>query len=229
MATIFIFLLVANWMELIPGVDSIGLMHHPEPGINGHRVAEIGSTGIYYLDVSTNLQEKSGIAPMAGEASTGEVANEAPCGVGDICVVTPFVRAAATDLNLTLALAIIAVIAVQVFGVEALGFGYFAKFINTPALEHGGMGYMDFVVGLLEIISELAKIISLAFRLFGNIFAGQVLLFVLAFLIPYLLPIPFFALEIFVGAMQAFVFAMLMLVFASMAMIPHHAEEEGAH
>ena len=91
------------------------------------------------------------------------------------------------------------------------------------------MGAMDFVVGLLEIISELAKIVSFGFRLFGNIFAGQVLLFVMTFLVATLLPAIFYGLELFVGLIQAFVFSMLLLVFSTMAMAGHGHDDEEHH
>jgi F-type H+-transporting ATPase subunit a len=86
---------------------------------------------------------------------------------------------------------------------------------------------MDFIVGLLELISEIAKIISFGFRLFGNIFAGQVLLFVMAFLVATMLPSIFYGLELFVGLIQAFVFAMLVLVFSAMAMQKHDHGDHG--
>jgi F-type H+-transporting ATPase subunit a len=233
MATIFIFLIVANWMELIPGVDSIGIMHHPEGSVKGHEVAAIGNSNILYLNVKPEARDGVSLDQLVamgdGEDEAHAEEGHEACAPGDMCVVTPFVRAAATDLNLTLALALIAVVTVQVFGVQELGIGYFAKFFNTPALERGGMGYMDFVVGLLEIVSELAKVVSFAFRLFGNIFAGQVLLFVMSFLIPFMLPTVFYGLELFVGAIQAFVFAMLTLVFISMSMVGHHGDESEHH
>jgi F-type H+-transporting ATPase subunit a len=211
MATIFLLLLVANWMELIPGVDSIGLIHHAEAdkGIAGHEVRQLGG-GVYILDVDP--QYRKGRLPAEGE---------------ELFVVTPFVRAAATDLNLTIGLALTAVVAIQVFGISALGPDYFSKFLNLKAL--GGGGVMDFIVGLLESVAEVAKIISFGFRLFGNIFAGQVLLFVMAFLIPFFLPVIFYGLELFVGAIQAFVFGMLTLVFVTMAMAAHHDEEAEHH
>jgi F-type H+-transporting ATPase subunit a len=133
----------------------------------------------------------------------------------EVGVLVPFLRAAATDLNFTLALAIISMFMVQFYGIQALGLGYFSKFIN---LKGGAMG---FIVGIIETISEIAKVISFAFRLFGNIFAGQVLLFVMAFLVPWLLPIPFYGLELFVHFIQALVFALLTLVFFSGAVVSH--------
>jgi F-type H+-transporting ATPase subunit a len=211
-ATIFLLLLVANWMELLPGVDSIGLIHHAdaEEGIAGHPVRELGNTGIHILDVQK--QYRAGRLPEEGE---------------ELFVVTPFVRAAATDLNLTIGLALTAVVVVQVFGLSALGLAYLNKFVNLKALVEGG--FMDLIIsnfiGFLEIIAEVSRVLSFSFRLFGNIFAGQVLLFVMAFMIPFIVPVVFYGLELFVGAIQAFVFAMLTLVFIATAMIGHGDEQ----
>ncbi len=88
-----------------------------------------------------------------------------------------------------------------------------------------GMGFIDMFVGVLETISEFSKIISFSFRLFGNIFAGEVLLGVMAFLIPYLMSLPFFGLEIFVGVVQALVFMMLTVAFFVIAVSGHGGEE----
>jgi F-type H+-transporting ATPase subunit a len=107
----------------------------------------------------------------------------------------------------------------QVVGYQAQGLRYFSKFISFKDV-------LGLIVGPLEAVSELAKIISFSFRLFGNVFAGEVLLAVLAFIVPYLVSIPFFALELFVGLMQAFVFAMLTLVFMAMATMGHGSEGE---
>ena len=103
-----------------------------------------------------------------------------------------------------------------------------------PALGNAGknpMGIMDFGVGILEIISELSKIISFSFRLLANIFAGQILLFVIPFLVATMLPGAIYGLELFVGVIQAFVFFMLTLVFSKLAMEGHgdDHEEEHAH
>ena len=113
-------------------------------------------------------------------------------------------------------------VSVQIFGVRELGFSYFAKFFNLPALMNkGALGIIDFGVSILEIISELSKVLSLSLRLFGNLFAGTILLFVLMFLIPIGATVVFFLLEVFIGLMQAFVFGMLTLVFIGMAFIGH--------
>jgi F-type H+-transporting ATPase subunit a len=142
------------------------------------------------------------------------------CGEGHV---VPILRAPSADLNVTLAFAIVAVVLIQVFGFQALGVGYLTKFFN---FREGGMG---FFVGILELISEFVRIIAFAFRLFGNIFAGEVILVVMAFLFPYILPLPFYGLELFVGFMQAFIFSVLTLVFMSIATISHGGHDEHGH
>lgn len=126
----------------------------------------------------------------------------------------PLFRSPSADLNTTLALAIISVTFIQICGVKWQGPKYFSKFINFSSP-------INFYVGILELISEIAKIISFSFRLFGNIFAGEVLLLVIAFLIPVVAPGPFLLLEIFVGFIQAFVFSILTLVFLNVATTKH--------
>lgn len=135
-------------------------------------------------------------------------------------IFVPFFRSGYADVNMTLALAIISVILTQIFGIASLGFFHYAgKFFVNPLKDPIGT-----FVGLLELVSELAKMISFSFRLFGNIFAGEVLLVVIGFLAPFLAPIPFYGLELFVGFVQALVFAVLTLVFMKMATTSHHEE-----
>ena len=135
----------------------------------------------------------------------------------------PFFRVAASDLNFTLALALIAFLAIEIAGFQANGVGYLGKFFHVD-FKHGvGQGFLNLFVGLLEFVSELSRIISFAFRLFGNIFAGQTLLFVFPFLVPLFLVLPIYGLELFVGLIQGFVFAILTLAFMSQAIeTPHH-------
>lgn len=141
-------------------------------------------------------------------------------GVGSIGVkeheeLVPIFRSANADLNTTLALAFISIVAIQYFGIKAIGVkSHLRKYFNFKSP-------IDFYVGILELISELSRIISFAFRLFGNIFAGEVLLTVIAFLVPYIIPIPFLGLEVFVGFIQALVFSMLTAGFLSVAMASH--------
>jgi F-type H+-transporting ATPase subunit a len=142
-------------------------------------------------------------------------------GVGSIGVfhggvLTPYLRAPAADLNLTLALAFISFFTIEVTGLATLGFlKYGSKYVNITSP-------VGFAVGLLEIISNAARIITFSFRLFGNIFAGEVLILVTSYFLPYLLPTPFMAFEMFVGLVQALVFSMLTLFFIKLAIADPH-------
>jgi len=196
-ATFFIIVLIANYMELLPGVDSIGWLAKVAPNAHGY-----AARGIFLVKEPGHY------------------------------TVVPWVRVLSTDLNFTLALALISVTMTQVIGVKALGLPYFGKFFNIKALftvKPFWMGLIDFFVSLLEIISELAKIISFSFRLFGNLFAGSVMLFVIGFLVPIWFQSAVLLLEAFVGVIQALVFGLLTLMFMSLATHPHGGEHEGAH
>ncbi|MCL5951505.1 MAG: F0F1 ATP synthase subunit A [Chloroflexi bacterium] len=163
--------------------------------------------------------------------------------------IIPILRSPSTDLNFTLGLALISVVLTQYYGIRSNGLlTYLGRFINLKGIvrffrvltgkEKGNafgalfMGLIDFYMGLVEIVSEVAKIISFSFRLFGNIFAGEVLLLVIPFLLSFLVPLPFLGLETFVGLIQAFIFAVLTLAFMSMATVVHggseHAERAAA-
>ena len=125
-------------------------------------------------------------------------------------VLVPLFRRNTADLNTTFALALVSFAAIQYFGLKHVRLSYLKKFLNPK-------DPLSFFVGPLELISEFAKIISFSFRLFGNMFAGEVLITVVAVWIPFILPLPFLFLEIFVGFIQAFIFSMLTLVFLNMA------------
>jgi F-type H+-transporting ATPase subunit a len=289
-ATIFVFLLAANWMKLFPGVETVGVLHCAHAGFSGYPSQQVGYEA-YQLHVSQplyagepateetyhdcehfkeNIDELKPSKTALEEAATALQARiaaiEAETPAGDperaalvraaqleavdelyhgatiplnpdqiragvipyVQVVTPFVRGPATDLNLTIGLALVVVVAIQIFGVASLGPDYFQKFINLRALGNAGkkpLGVVDFLVGIFEIVSELGKIISLAFRLFGNMFAGGILLAVMSFLVAFFLPIIFYGLEVIVTTIQAFVFAVLTLVFVGQAMAGHHGDE----
>jgi F-type H+-transporting ATPase subunit a len=174
---IFIFILLNNWLGLLPGIGSIGFI---EQGAHGS-------------------------------------------------VFVPFFRGGTSDLNTTLALAIFAVIGSNLFGIITVGiWKYFNKFVNIRALAQvpvkvkkepsiAIVNPIKFFVGIIEIIGEIAKVASLSFRLFGNIFAGEVLLSSMALIFAFALPIPFIFLEIIVGIIQALIFAMLTLVYFTIA------------
>jgi len=134
---------------------------------------------------------------------------------GEEKIFVPLFRAATADINTTLALALISVVSLQLFGFKELKFSYLKRFFNLS-------NPLNLFVGLLELVSDFAKIISFAFRLFGNIFAGEVLLTVITMLVPVIAPLPFMGLELFVGFIQALVFAMLSLVFINVLAIEHH-------
>jgi len=133
-------------------------------------------------------------------------------------ILVPFLRGGTADLNSTFALAIFSVVASQYFSMKSLGIkNYLQHYFNFS-------NPINFFVGILEIVSELAKIISFSFRLFGNIFAGEVLLIVMSALLPFLAPLPFIGLELFVGFIQAFVFTSLSLVFS--AVLTSHEDNQ---
>ena len=122
------------------------------------------------------------------------------------------------DLNIPLALAIISFLTIEISGIVYLGFfKYAGKFINFKSP-------IDFFIGILEIIGNLARLISLSFRLFGNILAGHLLIIVLMFFVPYLLPLPFMAFEVFIAVMQAGIFALLTLFFIRLSIAEPHGE-----
>ena len=135
-------------------------------------------------------------------------------------------RPAGTDLNMPLALALVSLVFVEFWGFRVLGRGYLKKFFPFGNLLHGRIfqGLIDLFVGFLEALSELVRIISFTFRLFGNMTAGEILLLISTFLVPFIFSIPFYGLEILVGFVQALIFAGLTLVFVVVAVTPHSAE-----
>ncbi len=210
----FLWILLNNWFGLLPGVGTILVPEaheKSEVSLNPIKTA-LASSEVIEDGLETNTEQETHETP-AEESGVGATANEH----GSETKMIPLFRPGTADLNTTIALALISVITTQVIGVKYLGLGYFTKFFNLKRINA--------FVGLLELISEFSKIISFAFRLFGNIFAGEVLLTVIAFLIPIVAPIPFIGLEIFVGAIQGLVFAMLSIVFMSLATHGHGSEE----
>lgn len=149
-------------------------------------------------------------------------------------MIVPWFRPPTSDLNVTFSMALISVIVTQIFGFIWLGAGvHISKYFRFKDLfTHGFQGPIEFFVGLVELVTELARILSFAFRLFGNIFAGSAVLAVFAFLVPALADIIFIPFEIFVALVQALVFALLTLVFLQLATTSeseHEAEEEVEH
>ena len=231
-ATIFFYVLISNWFGLIPGLAAVGFCETHEPTAHARQPVYLGQPG------------NSGASRLASPLLEDEAAHSyLGCHPGEVLI--PVFRSPSTDLSNNVTLALISVGMTQVFGVMALGRRYFSKFVNVKAMiqafgpdEQGqrrgcaGMagtfafGSIQFFVGILETISEFAKIISFSFRLFGNIFAGEVMLLVLASLVPLVLTLPFLGLEVFVGLIQAFIFYILTLAFFAMATVSHEHQEE---
>ena len=139
---------------------------------------------------------------------------------------TPWVRPGTSDLNLTLALALVSVIVTQIFGFYTLGAKQqLSKYFNFKAFRHGFQGPIEFFVGLIELVTEISRILSFSFRLFGNIFAGSAVLAVFAWLLPFVSDAVFIPFELFVGFVQALIFALLTLVFLEIGTTSH--EEVG--
>jgi F-type H+-transporting ATPase subunit a len=240
--TIFLLIFVANMVKLIPGFESIGQIEavHKEGTIGYASVAlfHIGDFTVYTLDKGQPYKiingqpvrvDKKGnpleAVPMEGESSAvaTEVHGEELC---TACEVVPFLRGTATDINFPFALAITTVLLTQVFGVWAHGPKYFEKFFQIKRLINGGpFGIIDFAVGFLEIILEFAKILSFGFRLFGNIFAGALLLSIIGALTAVAIPAGLYIFEVFFGIIQAYVFFLLATIFISGATVAHGHEE----
>jgi F-type H+-transporting ATPase subunit a len=199
-ATIMIYVLFANLLKLLPGFESIGVLH-PAHG-EGYAIKSLG--GAWSLLTPEKVEEGG-------------------------YILAPFFRGISVDLNFTASLALISVVMIQVIGFRAQGLGYLSKFFNTRRMfQVPFFGAMDFLVGLLELISELSKILSFAFRLFGNMFAGVVLVAIVASLLGNIsiLPAMIMMFELFVGVIQAFVFGMLTMVFMAQATQGHGEHEE---
>ena len=153
----------------------------------------------------------------------------------------PFLRGGTADINTTIALAVMAVVGANVFGVLSIGlWKTFNKYVNLKVL--GGIftkirheptiiivAPITFFVGLIEIVGEFAKIASLSFRLFGNVFAGEVLLVSMAALVAYAIPIPFLFLELLVGVIQALIFSILLVVYFTIGSTDHDEHEHEEH
>lgn len=243
-ATIFLFVLSANWLGIIPGVGTVGVVIPAEEAI--HHAEEEGK---HLEDIHLFMMTESGNIPfgltytleegghehtsysISGEEyhHSEEHLEHQGLTAGHL---NGFLRPANTDVNTTAALAIISAIFVEFWGITALGFfSYMGKFFNFKALLKGniGMGLIDVFVGILELVGEFVRLISFTFRLFGNSFAGEVLILIIMFLVPVIFPVLTYGMELFFGAIQAFIFGMLTLVFAIMAVTAHGGEHGDEH
>jgi len=227
-AVLFIVLivqLVARKMSLVPaglqnGVEWIveSVLDMMENTLHSHKKAVKYLPIVATFFIMIVVSNWFGILPGVGSIGFYETIHSVPASAEATAgkeVLVPFLRSPASDLNFTLALAVLSILIINVAGVAAIGLKHHvSKFINFS-------NPIKFFVGILELIGEVAKMVSLSFRLFGNVFAGEVLLIIVGFLAPFIAPIPFLMLEIFVGAIQALVFATLTLVFLSIAVEEH--------
>jgi len=260
-ATIFLFVFFANYMELLPGVESVGYVHHAEGDVQGYELDPSTPEGSFLVFLNPRCpvitqDAYDRLTPAAqqarAEAGCREPIHEAAEGEGESEVdrgwtVVPTVRTASTDINVTLALALMVFISTQVYGainhiphdrkgVAGVLTGikrYANKFFNTGGLKKPGpakiFGAIDWFASLLEGLGEFVRIVSFTFRLFGNIFAGTVLIFVVMSLVPYVGPVATLLLETFVGLIQAYVFMMLAFVFMNAAAQVHGEHGEAGH
>ncbi len=251
-ATIFFFVLVSNYSGLLPVFNVIGRAVDEDHAVHAKTVtelkqAEIAGIGLSIVPLKANdkkrvdshgddQSEVTGGSSVSVSAKPDTVVSASrPSGDEGVTygAIEPALRSAMSDMNAPLAIAIYSFIFVEIWGLQALGISYLKKFFAWDFYKKGGSGVIDIFVGILEFVSELSRIVSFTFRLFGNIFAGEVLLLMMTFLVPFLLTDVFYLLELFVGLVQAFVFAMLTTVFAATAVTAHgdhddHDEEHGS-
>jgi F-type H+-transporting ATPase subunit a len=233
-ATIFFFVLISNWLSLTPIFNVIGFQSDPQETGYVMTKTTVGPFHVAYVPLSS-LSTLS--ADSISESDSNATAHH-DTAVADgkfVGELIPLLRGPNTDLNTPLAIAIWSAIFVEFWGISSLGlFRYGKKFFNFGQLFRAiftfkpGLlmdGIIDAFVGGLEFISECVRVVSFTFRLFGNMFAGEVVILMFTFLTPLILTLPFYGLELFVGVVQAFIFASLTLVFAVMATQSHDGHE----
>ena len=228
-ATIFIFVLASNWLSLLPVFNVIGGVQEEEHGFVLEHTS-VGTLDVAYVPFSSPGQ-LSGNSIKEDELDAHEEYEHAIEGGQKVGELLPFLRGPSTDLNTPLALAIVSAIAVETWGITAAGFfAYGNKFLNFGGMLRGitklspavfAQGFIDFFVGIIELLSELARLVSFTFRLFGNMFAGEVVILMFTFLTPLFVGVIILGLEVFIGVIQAFIFAMLTLVFGTLAVAGH--------
>ena len=193
---------------------------------NGRRFFPLVATIFLFVSFNAWLGLLPGYGSLMAHTAEGEV---------------HLIRPANTDINMPLALAVMAVIFVQYFGLKTLGRRYILKFINAGGFFRSagqvfkgklgtgfsGMftGVIEIFVGFLELLSEFIHVVSFTFRLFGNMTAGEILILVAVFLVPWLFALPFYGLELLIGFLQALIFGGLTLIFLTLAVASHEAEE----
>jgi F-type H+-transporting ATPase subunit a len=275
-ATIFLFVSLNAWLSLLPGYGSI-LVHFSDgsesigttigaknnvisilsilpdsPAAKAGIIAGdsilaidgISTSGMSVADAVNDIKGQKGtpvklMVQHAGETTTSELTIDRAG--------TDLLRGANTDINTSLAVAIVSFIFVEIIGFRTLGIGYGKKFLNLDGIIESGkllvkgkiksalskfvFGFINLFVGIIEFVSELIRIVSLTIRLFGNMTAGEILLLVAVFLMPWLFALPFYGLELLVGFVQALIFASLTLIFLTTAVASHgdHKEDTAHH
>jgi F-type H+-transporting ATPase subunit a len=227
--TIFLFVLFNAWLSLIPGYGSLELTRY-EPIPQNAQIVVVPAEGNQpeHKVVLSNDKEYEIVLVNGKEMMADE--NE-------------LIRGANTEVNTPLALAIVSFVFVAYFGLKALGTGWLKQYFNfgpffrsIGRIFKGKFSFMDIFSGLieafvggLELLSRFITIISFTFRLFGNMTAGEILLLIAAFLVPWVLAVPFYGLELLIGLVQALIFSLLTLVFVAMAVAPAHGSESSEH
>ncbi len=234
-ATFFIYIAFANWMSLTPVFNTIGSyveLHEEEGEFHEHALVFTEAGGISLINPGAKfvtLHAEDCAAGHDGDECRHHAIEEAEAAYADgddkkLGVLFPYLRGINTDLMTPLSFALISAFFVEMWGITTLGFfRYAGKFFNFKSP-------IGFFVGILELVAEIARLVSFSARLFGNMLAGEILLFVMTFLVAVASPIlvVFYGLEVFVGAIQAFVFGTLTLVFAMLA-VTDHSDHGGEH
>ncbi len=249
-ATIFLFVAGANLLGFIPGTGTIYTVVSAEEEIHHAEEAHkpLPDVKLYVLDGSNNIPIGGFEYDLHGEAITDWAiygddwedfhASNPELNAGHL---VPLLRPANTDVNTPFAIAVWSAIFVEFWGVTSLGlFTYLGKFINVGRLLRGifrlnvgdiAFGLIDVFVGFVDLVSELVRLLSFTFRLFGNVFAGEILILMMSFFVPLTFVIGVFFMEVFFGIIQAFIFAILTLIFGILA-VSHHGggdHESGEH
>jgi F-type H+-transporting ATPase subunit a len=210
--TFFLFILVSNFMGLMPGIGTIGFFK--EDAAHSQAISKayaVSASDSHQKEINATVTEEKGEATDHSEVTESAGHSEAS--------LVPLFRGATSDINVTLALALISVVATHMLSIQLTGLGdYLGRFFSANPV--------NLYVGLLELVAEVTKVISLSFRLFGNIYAGEVALHTISNLAAFVAPLPFLLLESIVSIVQALVFSVLTLVFMAVLTTPHHGHEK---
>ena len=253
-ATIFLFVAAANLLGFIPGTGTIykaesaeEKVHHYEEKYEGAELdKKLAGTKLYIMDENNNVPLGLPFGGLIGGGFEYELHGEMTQG-WEITGAEweefhennphlnaghpiPMLRPANTDVNTPFAIAVWSFIFVEFWGVTSLGlFAYLGKFFNFGRLLKGDIpfGLIDIFVGFVDLISELVRLLSFTFRLFGNVFAGEILILMMSFFVPLTFVVGVFFMEVFFGIIQAFIFAILTLIFGMLAVTHHGGEGHG--